>query len=42
MKSIGSLAIGASPRDALAMFVQGLLPAMLPESRSKSEPGRAH
>jgi cytochrome c oxidase cbb3-type subunit I/II len=36
MKSIGSLAIGAGfALVTLAMFVQGFLPAMLPESRSK-------
>jgi cytochrome c oxidase cbb3-type subunit I/II len=36
MKSIGSLAIGAGfALVTLAMFVQGSLPAMLPESRSK-------
>jgi cytochrome c oxidase cbb3-type subunit 2 len=35
MKSIGSLAIGAGfALVTLAMFVQGFLPAMLPESRS--------
>ncbi|HEY7651520.1 MAG TPA: cbb3-type cytochrome c oxidase subunit II [Methylomirabilota bacterium] len=36
MKSIGSLAIGAGFfLVTLAMFVQGFLPAMLPESRAK-------
>jgi cytochrome c oxidase cbb3-type subunit 2 len=36
MKSIGSLAVGAGfALVTLAMFVQGFLPAMLPESRSK-------
>jgi cytochrome c oxidase cbb3-type subunit 2 len=36
MKTIGSLAIGAGFfLVTLAMFVQGFLPAMLPESRSK-------
>ncbi|MGH7349426.1 MAG: cbb3-type cytochrome c oxidase subunit II [Candidatus Rokuibacteriota bacterium] len=36
MKTIGSLAIGAGLfLVTLAMFVQGFLPAMLPESRSK-------
>lgn len=36
MKSIGSLAIGAGfALVTLAMFVQGFLPAMLPESRSR-------
>jgi len=36
MKSIGSLAVGAGfALVTLAMFVQGFLPAMLPESQSK-------
>ena len=36
MKSIGSLAVGAGFfLVTLAMFVQGFLPAMIPESRSK-------
>src|SRR5262245_51756760 len=36
MKSIGSLAVGAGFFFVtLAMFVQGFLPAMIPESRSK-------
>ena len=36
MRSIGSLAVGAGfGLVTLAMFVQGFLPAMLPESRSK-------
>src|SRR5947208_15289716 len=36
MRSIGSLAVGAGFFCVtLAMFVQGFLPAMIPESRSK-------
>ena len=36
MKSIGSLAVGAGFFFVtLAMFVQGFLPAMIPESRSR-------
>ena len=38
MKSIGSLAVGAGFFFVtLAMFVQGFLPAMIPESRSRSD-----